>query len=374
LLGNEVSFNLRKDGEEIMLASVQTREYNSEFYNSSVIADGITRNFSEKVVEKTFSPKSNFGEIVGESVSLQRLLQSIETVAPTDATVLIMGETGTGKELIAKAVHRLSRRASRAYVKMNCAAIPSSLLEAELFGHERGAFTGATNQRTGRFEFAHQGTLFLDEIGDMPLELQPKLLRVIQEQEFERLGSSRTREADVRIIAATNQDLLDRVDEGEFRRDLYYRLNVFPVRIPSLRERRDDIPLLANHFAQKIALKMGKEILPIQKETINVLQDYEYPGNVRELENVIERAVILSGDGVLRPEFSELKTNKQTAGNNQTFEEFERGFILRTLSQTDWRIGGTSGAAAKLGLKRTTLISKMEKLGISRPPQQMVFA
>ena len=355
------------------MASVQTRESNSDFYNSSVKAVGSTSNNGE-VFKKNFFSKSNFAEIVGESAPLQRLLQSIETVASTDATVLIMGETGTGKELIAKAVHRLSRRINRAYVKMNCAAIPAALLEAELFGHERGAFTGATNQRTGRFELAHQGTLFLDEIGDMPLELQPKLLRVIQEQEFERLGSSRTQKVDVRIVAATNQDLLDRVEMGEFRRDLYYRLNVFPVRIPPLRERSGDIPLLANHFAQKIALKMGKEILPIQEETINALQDYDYPGNVRELENIIERAVILSRDGVLRPEFSELKTNKQTFGSGQTFEDFERGFIVRTLSQTDWRIGGTGGAAAKLGLKRTTLISKMEKLGISRPLQQTVFA
>ncbi len=356
-----------------MLASVQTREYTSDFYNPAVKGSGISRGNGE-VVEKTFPSESNFAGIVGESQMLQMLLQSIEIVAPTDATVLIMGETGTGKELIAKAVHRLSRRATRAYVKINCAAIPAPLLEAELFGHERGAFTGATNQRTGRFELADHGTLFLDEIGDMPLELQPKLLRVLQEQEFERLGSSRTQKVDVRIIAATNQDLLDRVDEGEFRRDLYYRLNVFPVKIPPLRERREDIPLLANHFAQKFALKMGKEVLPIQPETLRALQEYDYPGNVRELENIIERAVILSQGGVLRPEFSELNGNKQTAVSGQTFEEFERQFIVRTLSQTDWRIGGTGGAAAKLGLKRTTLISKMEKLGISRPPQQMVFA
>lgn len=268
-----------------MLASVQTNEYNSDLHTAAVKTGGTSGSSSGTVIEKTLSPKLKFSEIVGESASLQKLLQSIETVAPTDATVLIMGETGTGKELIAKAVHCLSRRSARAYVKMNCAAIPASLLEAELFGHERGAFTGATNQRAGRFELADKGTLFLDEIGDMPLELQPKLLRVIQEQEFERLGSSRTREVDVRIIAATNQDLLDRVDEGEFRRDLYYRLNVFPVRIPPLRERPDDIPLLANHFAQKYALKMGKEIARILPETMKALQEYDYPGNVRELEN-----------------------------------------------------------------------------------------
>ena len=350
-----------------MLAVVQTREYNSDFYSPSVKPEVICQS-SANIAGKTFPPKSNFAEIVGESGSLRRLLQSIETVAPTDATVLIMGETGTGKELIAKAVHRLSRRANRAYVKMNSAAIPANLLEAELFGHERGAFTGATNQRTGRFELANQGTLFLDEIGELPLELQPKLLRVLQEQEFERLGSSRTQQVDVRMIAATNQDLLDRVEMGEFRRDLYYRLNVFPVRIPALRERRDDVPLLANHFAQKFAAKMGKEVLPIPIETLKVLQDYDYPGNVRELENIIERVVIVTSDGVLRIEFSDLNTKprKQPAENGRTLEDFERWFILQTLSETGWLIGGINGAATRLGLKRTTLISKMEKLGISR--------
>ena len=357
-----------------MLAGVQTREYNSDFYSPSVKPE-VTRQSSANVAGKTFPPKSNFAEIVGESASLRRLLQSIEMVAPTDATVLIMGETGTGKELIAKAIHRHSRRSCRAYVKMNSAAIPANLLEAELFGHERGAFTGATNQRTGRFELANQGTLFLDEIGDLPLELQPKLLRVLQEQEFERLGSSRTQKVDVRMVAATNQDLLDRVDEGEFRRDLYYRLNVFPVRIPALRERRDDIPLLSNHFAQKFAAKMGKEILPISAETLKVLQDYDYPGNVRELENVIERAVIVTSDKVLRVEFLDLKTKprKQPAENGRTLEDFERRFILQTLSETGWLIGGLNGAATRLGLKRTTLISKMEKLGISRQLAQASF-
>lgn len=357
-----------------MLAGFQTSEYNSDFYSPAGKTGGTSGNSSAMVIEKTFSPKSKFTEIIGESASLQRLLQLIEAVAPTDATVLILGETGTGKELVAKAIHLLSRRSSRAYVKINSAAIPASLLEAELFGHERGAFTGATNQRTGRFELADQGTLFLDEIGEMPLELQPKLLRVLQEQEFERLGSSRTQKVDVRMVAATNQDLLDRVDEGEFRRDLYYRLNVFPVRIPPLRERRDDIPLLANHFAQKIALKMGKKILPISAETLKALRDYDFPGNVRELENIIERAVILSNDGFLRPEFSELNAKEQAAGSGQTFRDFERRYIVQILSQTNWRVGGAGGAAAKLGLKRSTLVSKMEKLGISRPAQQPVFA
>ena len=349
-----------------MLARVKTAEYrNSNYYSVETgAADGNT----SAVAKESFQPKSNFTEIVGNSASLRKLLQAIETVAPTGASVLITGETGTGKELIAKAIHKLSSRNSKTFVKLNCAAIPAALLEAELFGHERGAFTGATNQRTGRFELADRGTLFLDEIGDMPLELQPKLLRVLQEQEFERLGSSRTRKIDVRIVTATNQDLLDKVGEGEFRRDLYYRLNVFPVRIPSLRERRDDIPLLANHFARQFAVKLAKEVFPIPRETVKVLQDYDYPGNVRELENIIERAVILSGDGLLRPDFLDLDTTpkKQDAGNGRTLEDFERRFILQTLSETNWLIGGAKGAAMLLGLKRTTLISKMEKLGISR--------
>jgi formate hydrogenlyase transcriptional activator len=348
-----------------MLAGVKTAEYDSNQYHPvGTVGAGSRTSF----VKETLPPKSNFTEIVGSSPSLKRLLQSIETVAPTDASVLIMGETGTGKELIARALHRLSRRTNRAFIKMNCAAIPASLLEAELFGHERGAFTGAMNQRIGRFEIANKGTLFLDEIGDMPLELQPKLLRVLQEQEFERLGSSRTQKVDVRMVAATNQDLLDQVNEGEFRRDLYYRLNVFPIRIPPLRERKDDIPLLANHFAQKFAFKMGKEVLLIPVETLKILKDYDYPGNVRELENIIERAVILSGDGVLRVELLDLNTapQKLNTGNSRTLEDFERRFILQTLSETGWLIGGANGAAMKLGLKRTTLISKMEKLGISR--------
>ena len=354
----------------------------AEFSNKGVNDFAVTdtndrfRQKSNRSGEHSPCDRQNFAGIIGESAAFTKVLREVEVVATTDATVLIMGETGTGKELIAKAVHRLSRRASRAYVKMNCAAIPASLLEAELFGHERGAFTGAINQRVGRFELADNGTLFLDEIGDMPLELQPKLLRVIQEQEFERLGSSRTQKVDVRIIAATNQDLLDRVDEGEFRRDLYYRLNVFPVRIPPLRERSDDIPLLANHFARKFAAKMGKAFSPIAAETIKALQDYDYPGNVRELENVIERAVILASSGVLKCEHLQLETarpQKQILSGSLTFEDFERGLLLQTLGATNWRIGGTGGAALKLGLKRTTLISKMEKLGISRPAAQPSF-
>ncbi len=361
-----------------MFTSAEFSEKNFNDYAETDTNDGYRRKSNYPSVSSSCE-RQNLAGIIGSSAAFKQVLRQVEQAAPTDATVLIMGETGTGKELVAKAVHRLSRRATRAYVKMNCAAIPATLLEAELFGHERGAFTGATNQRTGRFELADHGTLFLDEIGDMPLELQPKLLRVLQEQEFERLGSSRTQKVDVRIIAATNQSLLDRVDEGEFRRDLYYRLNVFPVRIPPLRERRDDIPLLANHFAQKFALKMGKEVLPIQRETLRALQEYDYPGNVRELENIIERAVILAPNDALKCEHLQLDTaqpQKQIlsrSGGSQTLEDFERGFLLQTLYATNWRIGGTGGAAIKLGLKRTTLISKMEKLGISRQAAQASF-
>lgn len=356
-----------------MLTGIKTTKYESDYYSSSF---KIKETSDVNLIKERPPNKNNFAEIIGSSPALRKLLQSIETVAQTDASVLIMGETGTGKELVARAVHRLSRRASRAFVKMNSAAIPAALIEAELFGHERGAFTGAANQRVGRFELADRGTFFLDEIGDMPLELQPKLLRVLQEQEFERLGSSRTQKVDVRLVTATNQDLLDRVEMGEFRRDLYYRLNVFPVVIPALRDRRDDIPLLANHFAQKVASKMGKEVLPIPAETLKVLQAYDYPGNVRELENVIERAVIISIDGVLQAEFLELNTKSKTIndGNSRTLEDFERQFILQTLAATGWLIGGINGAAERLGLNRTTLISKMRKLGISRAEQQNFIA
>jgi formate hydrogenlyase transcriptional activator len=360
-----------------MLGSIKTAVFDGDYYKPSFKIEGIGA--QQGIINSGkvgFSPGTKFTGIIGNSPSFQKVLQSIETVAPTDASVLILGETGTGKELVARAVHRLSRRANRNYVRVNSAAIPAALLEAELFGHERGAFTGATNQRVGRFELAHQGTLFLDEIGDLPLELQPKLLRVLQEQEFERLGSSHTRKVDVRMVTATNQDLLERVEMGEFRSDLYYRLNVFPVRIPPLRERRDDIPLLANHFAQKFADKMGKAVAPIRRESLNLLIDYDYPGNVRELENIIERAVILSPDGILRIEFLESPANPQINNpfNCRTFKDFERRLILQTLSATGWLIGGLNGAAARLGLKRTTLLSKMRKLGISRRERQELTA
>ena len=309
----------------------------------------------------------NFEEIVGTSAALRAALKQVEVVAPTESTVLILGETGTGKELIARAIHTISSRSSRAFVKLNCAAIPSGLLESELFGHEKGAFTGAVAQRIGRFELAHGGTLFLDEVGDIPLELQPKLLRVLQEHEFERLGSTRTQRVDVRMVAATNRDLAQMVGEKQFREDLYFRLNVFPVRIPPLRERAGDIPLLVRHYMNKYAQRMNKRIETIPEEAIAALCRYSWPGNIRELQNLIERAVILTPGSVLQIQTNELQLSgpigTTVAG---TLEDVERERILEALRETDAVIGGDKGAAARLGLKRTTLLSKMQKLGISR--------
>jgi len=314
----------------------------------------------------------SFSEIVGESAALRRVLQAVETVASTDSTVLIYGETGTGKELIARAIHNLSLRRSNPFVKLNCAAIPTGLLESELFGHEKGAFTGAIAQRIGRFELANRGTIFLDEIGDIPLELQPKLLRVLQEREFERLGSTRTLHTDARLIAATNANLEERVNEKRFRSDLYYRLNVFPIMIPPLRERRDDIPLLVHHFAQKYGQRMKKRIDTIPDAAMNAMSEYQWPGNVRELENFIERSVILSRGSELKTPLSELASQKNLStklseSNLTTLKEAEREHILRTLKDTRWMIGGPTGAAARLGMKRTTLHSRVKKLGIDRP-------
>ena len=313
----------------------------------------------------------NFEEIIGESRVLKDILNQLTTVAPTDSTILVLGETGTGKELIARAIHNLSTRRERTLVKVNCAAIPTGLLESELFGHERGAFTGAIAQRIGRFELAHRGTLFLDEVGDIPLELQPKLLRVLQEQEFERLGSARTTRVDVRLVAATNVDLAQRVATGQFRSDLYYRLNVFPVTIPPLRERREDIPVLVRYFAQKYARRMKKPIDTIPSKAMTALTEYRWPGNVRELENFIERAVILSRGVDLQLPLSELRQRTQSVGGAvashfATLEHAEREHIVRALSETAWVVGGPAGAAARLGMKRTTLQSRMRKLGISR--------
>jgi formate hydrogenlyase transcriptional activator len=317
-------------------------------------------------LEEEIRTEHNFEEIVGESAALKRVLRQVETVAPTDSTVLIQGETGTGKEVIARAIHNLSSRRERTFVKVNCAAIPSGLLESELFGHERGAFTGAIAQKIGRFELAHQGTLFLDEIGDIPLELQPKLLRVLQEQEFERLGGTRTIRADVRLIAATNRDLATMVAEHQFRSDLYYRLNVFPILAPPLRERREDIPLLLQYFVQKYGRRMNRGIESIPTETVDVLSRWNWPGNIRELENVIERAVILSDGPTLRVPLADFKpSNGDRHPRITTLESAERDHILRALEQTNWVVGGISGAASLLGLKRTTLQSRMRKLGIT---------
>ena len=327
----------------------------------------------EKVyLEEEVRTDHNFGEIVGDSAALRRVLKEVETVAPTGSTVLIRGETGTGKELIARALHDLSPRQDRTFVKLNCAAIPTGLLESELFGHEKGAFTGAITQKIGRFELAHQGTMFLDEVGDIPLELQPKLLRALQEQEFERLGSTRTIRVDVRLVAATNRDLAEMVADGRFRSDLYYRLNVFPVVLPPLRERRDDIPMLARHFTQRFARRMGRRIETIPTAVMDALVRYPWPGNIREMQNVIERAVILSRGPELEIPLSELKQETKAApidfpSSLSTLEEAERDHILRALGETHWILGGPAGAALKLGMKRTTLQSKMRKLGIARP-------
>ena len=318
-------------------------------------------------LEDEIRTEYHFEEIVGESTALKRILKQVETVAPTDATVLIRGETGTGKELIARAIHNLSGRRERTFVKMNCAAIPTGLLESELFGHERGAFTGAIAQKVGRFELAHQGTLFLDEVGDIPLEMQSKLLRVLQEQEFERLGSTRTRRVNVRLVAATNRDLAQLAADRQFRADLYYRLNVFPITVPSLRERPEDIPLLVRYFAQQHARRMSKRIETIPAETLTALSRYPWPGNIRELENLIERSVILSQGPDLRVPLGELKVQAMAPSHGvTTLEAAEREHILRALRETHGVVGGPAGAAARLGMKRTTLQSRMRKLGIGR--------
>src|SRR5437870_7135777 len=318
-------------------------------------------------LEDEIRTEFNFEEIVGDSAVLKLILRQAETVAPTDSTVLIQGETGTGKELVARAIHNLSNRRERTFVKVNCAAIPTGLLESELFGHERGAFTGAIAQKIGRFELGHGGTLFLDEVGDIPLELQPKLLRVLQEQEFERLGSTRTIRVDVRLVAATNRDFAQLVADKQFRSDLYYRLNVFPVVVPPLRDRPEDISLLVRYFAQQYARRMNKPIVTIPTETMTTLSKYHWPGNIRELENLIERSVILSQGPDLRVPLGELEAPTVTVPNEvATLETAEREHILRVLRETNWVIGGLSGAAARLGMKRTTLQSKMQKLGISR--------
>ena len=319
-------------------------------------------------LEEEIRTEYTFEEIVGESAALKRVLSQVETVATTDSSVLVLGETGTGKEVIARAIHDLSPRRERTFVKVNCAAIPTGLLESELFGHERGAFTGAIAQKVGRFELAHRGTLFLDEVGDIPLELQPKLLRVLQEKEFERLGSTRTLHVDVRVVAATNRDLTQMVEDRQFRSDLYYRLNVFPIVVPPLRDRSEDIPLLVRYFAQKHARRMDRHIETIPTEEMEALTRYHWPGNVRELANLIERAVILSRGPALHVPLPEDRLSGDApAASPVTLEAAERDHILRTLRDTNWVIAGPSGAASRLGMKRTTLQSRMNKLGVFRP-------
>jgi formate hydrogenlyase transcriptional activator len=315
----------------------------------------------------------NFAEIVGDSTALRRVLKQVEIVAPTDSNVLIYGETGSGKELVARAIHDLSSRRSNTFVKLNCAAIPTGLLESELFGHEKGAFTGAVSQRIGRFELASRGTIFLDEVGEIPLELQPKLLRVLQEREFERLGSSRTLRSDARLIAATNRDLSAMVEKQTFRADLFYRLNVFPLYVPSLRQRPEDIPLLVRHFVHQFARRMNKSIDTIPTETMHALIRYQWPGNIRELQNLIERAMILTSGPVLRVPLEQLKSQPLPASLNatsQTLEENERAHILAILKETKWVLSGPAGAAARLGMNRSTLRFRMGKLGITRPGMQ----
>jgi formate hydrogenlyase transcriptional activator len=319
----------------------------------------------------------NFEAIVGESSALRQALKLVEMVAPTDSTVLLAGETGTGKELIARAIHERSRRKQRALVKLNCAAIPSGLLESELFGHERGAFTGAIAQKAGRLELADQGTLFLDEIGDIPLELQPKLLRVLQEREFERLGSARTTQVDVRLVAATHRDLKGMVADGQFRSDLYYRLNVFPIEVPPLRERAEDVPLLVRHFVRHYARSMGKVIETIPSQTMEALVAYAWPGNVRELQNLIERAVLLSPGPVLQVPLQYLRNPAAQGpekGRSRTLADAEREHILATLKETEWVLSGPNGAATRLGINRSTLQMRMRKLGIVRPGAMWVGA
>ena len=347
----------------IAIANTQHNEYggNATMSTSMYIPDAPTMPRSERV-------KSAFVEtIVGRRGGLRSILTEVEAVAPTNATVLITGETGTGKEVIARAIHELSPRRSRNLVKVNCAAMPAGLLESELFGHERGAFTGAVNSHVGRFALADRGTLFLDEIGDMPLELQPKLLRVLQEREFEAVGSTRTTRVDVRVVAATNRDLRQMVRDGEFREDLYYRLSIFPISLPPLRERKADIPEFVRYFVQHFADSMDKVIDTIPEETMRSLVRYPWPGNIRELQNYIARGVILSTDGVFEPAPLERCEAAPIEIPNPTLEDTVRQEILAACQRANWKLGGPRGAAARLGLKRTTLFYKMKRLGITPP-------
>jgi transcriptional regulator with GAF, ATPase, and Fis domain len=318
----------------------------------------------------------NNPDLIGSSRRFQAVLEDVRAVASAECSVLVQGETGTGKEVIARAIHNSGRRQHRPFVGLNCAAIPAALLESELFGHEKGAFTGAIAQTIGRFQAADGGTLFLDEIGDLPLELQPKLLRVLQEQQYERLGSTRTLRADVRVVAATNQDLWRMVEDKKFRADLYYRLSVFPISLPPLRERKEDIPALVEHFVRKFSRQMGKSINKIPDDVMEILKSHYWPGNIRELQNFIERSVIVSPGQFLSPRITELALLMQpsAAAHPQTMSDAERAHILAMLKETNWTIGGRNGAAARLGLPRTTLLSRMQKLGISSKPRILPLA
>jgi formate hydrogenlyase transcriptional activator len=349
---------------------------------SQTIGDGSwsetsIRAINDRRTDEESSNRAKFEGIVGESSALRRVLRLVQTVAGSDSTVLLLGETGTGKELIARAIHQCSHRSQRPLVKLNCAAIPSGLLESELFGHERGAFTGAIVQKMGRVELADQGTLFLDEVGDIALELQPKLLRVLQEREVERLGSTQTKRVDVRLVAATHRDLECMMGDNQFRMDLYYRLNVFPIEIPPLRERVEDIPLLVWHFAREYGERMNRAIETIPEGTMDALTEYAWPGNIRELQNLIERAVILSSGSVLQVPLRYLRTptaGGQTHKPTQTLAQAERENILVALRECDWVLSGPNGAARRLGINRSTLQFRMRKLGIVRPPKMWVEA
>jgi len=375
-------------GDKAMMETVQAQPHNlitqhvpawTDNDRQAAIAIGNGLNYDEAMENRDQEAKDRFsvekvvrdelGTIVGDSPSLITVLKLVSVVAPTDASVLIQGETGTGKELIARAIHNLSSRRERAFVRLNCAAIPLGLLESELFGHEKGAFTGAIAQKAGRFEVANRGTLFLDEVGDIPLECQAKLLRVLQEQEFERLGSNRTQKVDVRLIAATHRDLATMVKQGSFREDLYYRLKVFPIHVPALRQRTEDIPKLVRLFTALHARRMNKIIDQIPPETMDAIVRYRWPGNVRELQNFVERAVILSPHSVLRAPIAELETFNSLREPDVVLSglaEVERDHILRALEASNWVVGGRSGAAARLGMKRTSLVYRMQKLGINR--------
>jgi formate hydrogenlyase transcriptional activator len=358
-IGEDIDF-LDQVAAQVAVALDNARAYRE----IAKLKDKLTK---EKLyLEDEIRSERNFEEIVGESAALKQVLNEAKTVAPSDATVLILGETGTGKELIARAIHRMSSRKNANFIKLNCAAIPTGLLESELFGHEKGAFTGAVSQKIGRLELADKGTLFLDEVGEIPLEMQPKLLRVLQDREFERLGSTRTIRVNIRLIAATNRDLAQSIVSRQFRSDLYYRLNVFPIRMPALQERKQDIPLLVRHFVQNFARRMKKQIETIPAETMNALVNWTWPGNVRELENIIERSVILSQGPILTVPLGELILSPQDALNDGTLESLQRETIVRVLRETSGVLSGPRGAAARLGLKRTTLQSRMQKLGISR--------